>query len=144
MAELIQTENAYLKRTRDSYKSAHADTAARLETKSQDVHNLRSKAAHCQSRLRCENAIVTGSQESARRVSEELNKVKKQLQDIEPLFKIGIAIHLRFLEQSKVLLGPVPRDSLDKDILEEGNAAARSANAFGRRCSGPISCWGRD
>ena len=27
MAELIQTENAYLKRTRDSYKSAHADTA---------------------------------------------------------------------------------------------------------------------
>lgn len=133
-----------MKRTRDSYKSAHADTAAQLETKSQDVHNLRNKAAHCQSQLRCENAMVTKSQESARRVSEELNKVKKQLQDIEPLFKIGIATHLRFLEQSRVLLGPVPRDSLDKDILEEGNAAARSANAFGRRCSGPISCWGRD
>ena len=130
MAELIQTENAYLKRTRDSYKSAYADTAAQLETRSQEVHNLRDEAVHCHSRVRCEKAKVIESQEDTRRVSEELKKVKKQLQDIEPLVKIGMAIRLRFLEQSKIILGPVPRDSLDIDILEEGNAAAHSANAL--------------
>ncbi|PVH78780.1 hypothetical protein DL98DRAFT_633765 [Cadophora sp. DSE1049] len=99
MAELIQTENAYLKRTRDSYKSSYADASDQLETKSQEVSKLRDEAVSCERLLHRERRTVTERQESLESVTEELDEVKKKLQDIDPLVKIGIAIRLRFLER---------------------------------------------
>ncbi|KAG4441094.1 hypothetical protein IFR05_003448 [Cadophora sp. M221] len=61
--------------------------------------------------------------------NQEVKGLKKDTGDTEPLVKIGTAMRLRFLEQSKVCTEFSPKEALDKDIMEEGNAAAHSCNA---------------
>lgn len=69
-------------------------------------------------------------EEECNRQKEIVEHTEQQLLDRQPLVDVGVAVRLRFLEQSRETIHNPPRDVIDRGMIKEGNMAAHRANSL--------------
>ncbi|KAL2074856.1 hypothetical protein VTL71DRAFT_8635 [Oculimacula yallundae] len=121
LAKALQKENADLMRRLETSDLACTNAIIQVDARDTEITKVKAELA-------TQNNLTYTEQQKMEALEQELKLLKRDCIDKEPLVKIGAAIRLRFLEQSKIQIREVSRESLDQVIIQAGNAAAHDVN----------------
>lgn len=136
----LEGKDGYTEDLRGRFKALrveHEDVVQKLKASEAELKSAQSEASKLREQLEAQAgeasddwAFLTLKKETDLRLSlqEDVEKLKKERDQKEPLVKIGMDVRLRFLEQAKQCIWYQKRDKFSKHMQEIGNRAAHGGN----------------
>ena len=121
MVDVLQKDNAFLKRRCATFYELYVDIITRMENRDSSLCRMEDELTKLEAqKIEVDNELLVAN--------DRVRTIDDLLEARQPLYQIGVAIRRRFLEHAKTPVFGTSREDLDQSIIDEGNSAAHEGN----------------